>query len=220
MIRRTNLPTMKTASYDVVMGTIKMGIKERKLTAVFGTPGSGKTTLLNDIEMEYPNAHRILCSPTMTMKNLMVQIANSINAHVKGDTYTVQHQLTEALASDSNHILLFDESEYLHHAKLTKIDVLRQIYDETNTPMVLCGTYELKSLLSGSKDHNQSRSSAVSSKPSSNPSRRMSSSSTSKTSKSSLSYVSNLKPGTSSSPSAPTWRTEASGYSSISSRTH
>ena len=155
MIRRTNLPTMKTASYDVVMGTIKMGIKERKLTAVFGTPGSGKTTLLNDIEMEYPNAHRILCSPTMTMKNLMVQIANSINAHVKGDTYTVQHQLTEALASDSNHILLFDESEYLHHAKLTKIDVLRQIYDETNTPMVLCGTYELKSLLSGSKDHNQ-----------------------------------------------------------------
>lgn len=156
MIRRTVLPTMKTASYDEVMGTIKMGIKENKLTAVFGTPGSGKTTLLNDIEMEYPNAHRILCSPTMTMKNLMVQIANCINAHVKGDTYTVQHQLTDALASDPNHILLFDESEYLHHGNVTKIDVLRQIYDESNTPMVLCGTYELKSLLTGNKkDHNQ-----------------------------------------------------------------
>ena len=36
------------------MGTIKMGIKQKKLTAVFGTPGSGKSSLLNDIEIEFP----------------------------------------------------------------------------------------------------------------------------------------------------------------------
>lgn len=155
MIRRTSLPTMQTKSYAEVMGTIKMGIKQKKLTAVFGTPGSGKSSLLNDIELEYPQAHRILCSPTMTMKNLLVQVAHSINAHVKGDTYTVQKQLSEALIADPNHILLFDECENLHRGNVSKIDVLRQIYDESNIPMVLCGTYQLQALLSGLNDHNQ-----------------------------------------------------------------
>lgn len=155
MLRRTNLPHMATKSYAEVMGTIKMGIKHRKLTAVFGTPGSGKSTLLDDIEHEYPFAHRILCSPTMTMKNLLVQIANNINTHVKGDTYTIQQQLSEALCSDPRHILLFDECENLHRGNVSKIDVLRQIYDESNIPMVLCGTYDLQALLSGANDHNQ-----------------------------------------------------------------
>lgn len=152
---RTFLPTMKTKSYAEVMGTIKMGIKQKKLTAVFGTPGSGKSSLLDDIVNENPCAHRILCSPTMTMKNLLVQVANSINTHVKGDTYMVQQQLTDALRADPNHILLFDECEYLHRGNVSKIDVLRQIYDESHTPMVLCGTYHLQALLSGANDHNQ-----------------------------------------------------------------
>lgn len=155
MLRRTILPTMETKSYAEVMGTIKMGIKQKKLTAVFGTPGSGKSSLLNDIEIEFPYAHRILCAPTMTMKNLLVQIANNINTHVKGDTYTVQQQLTEALVADPKHILLFDECENLHRGNVSKIDVLRQIYDESNIPMVLCGTYQLQALLSGANDHNQ-----------------------------------------------------------------
>lgn len=146
---------METKSYAEVMGTIKMGIKRKKLTAVFGPPGSGKSSLLNDIEREYPSAHYILCAPTMTMKNLLVQIANCINTHVKGDTYTVQKQLTEALINDPNHILLFDECEYLHRGNVNKIDVLRQIYDESNIPMVMCGTYQLQNVLSGANDHNQ-----------------------------------------------------------------
>jgi DNA transposition AAA+ family ATPase len=155
MIIRTLLPTMKTKSYAEVMGTIKMGIERKKLTAVFGPPGSGKSSLLNDVEIEYPNAHYILCAPTMTMKNLLVQIANSISIHVKGDTYSVQKQLTDALASDPNHILLFDECEYLHHGNVNKIDVLRQIYDCSKVPMILCGTYQLQNVLSGANDHNQ-----------------------------------------------------------------
>ena len=67
----------------------------------------------------------------------------------------VQQQLTDALRADPNHILLFDECEYLHRGNVSKIDVLRQIYDESHTPMVLCGTYHLQALLSGANDHNQ-----------------------------------------------------------------
>lgn len=59
------------------------------------------------------------------------------------------------LIADPKHILLLDECEYLHRGNVSKIDVLRQIYDESNIPMVLCGTYQLQTLLSGANDHNQ-----------------------------------------------------------------
>ena len=154
-VRRTILPKMETKSYSEVMGTVKIGIKRKKLTAVFGQPGSGKSTLLEDVVFENPKAHRILCSPTMTMKNLLVEIANCLDTHVKGDTYSVQKQLTDALVADPGHILLFDECENLHRGNVSKIDVLRQIYDEADIPMVLCGTYQLQNLLSGANDHNQ-----------------------------------------------------------------
>ncbi len=67
----------------------------------------------------------------------------------------VQQQITEALIADPKHILLFDGCENLHRGNVSKIDVLRQIYDESNIPMVLCGTYQLQALLSGANDHNQ-----------------------------------------------------------------
>ena len=147
---------MKTASYDEVMGTIKLGIQDKRLIAVIGDPGSGKSSLLDDVEHSYQNAHRILCSPTMTLKDLMLKIASCMQIHVKGDKNKVQDLLTEALIQEPNHILLFDEGEYLHGHGAEKIDVLRQIHDESNTPMILCGTFKLKSLLTDAdKNHNQ-----------------------------------------------------------------
>ena len=147
---------MKTASYDEVMGTIKMGIQKKNLIAVIGDPGAGKSSLLDDVVNEYPNAHRILCSPTMSPKDMLTKIAASLQVHTKGDTNKVKDQLTEELIHDPNHILLFDEGEYLNRKGAEKLDILRQIYDESNVPMVLCGTYRLKNMLTtADKNHNQ-----------------------------------------------------------------
>ena len=155
MAKQTLLPKMETKSYNEVMGTLDLGLRENKLTVIFGSPGTGKSSALAEFASLHSNAHMILCSPTMNMKNLLVAIARCINTHVKGDPYTVQQQVTEALVNDPNHILLFDECENLHRGDVSKIDVLRQIYDVSDVNMVLCGTHKLHSLLSGANDHNQ-----------------------------------------------------------------
>lgn len=155
MARQTLLPRMETKSYNEVMGTLDLGVRENKLTVIFGAPGTGKSSALMKFASLHPNAHVILCSPTMNMKNLLVSIARCINTHVKGDPYTVQQQVTDALIADPDHILLFDECENLHRGDVSKIDVLRQIYDQSDVNMVLCGTHKLHALLSGANDHNQ-----------------------------------------------------------------
>lgn len=155
MAKQTLLPRMETKSYNEVMGTLDLGIRENKLTFIFGSPGTGKSSALMEFASLHSNAHIVLCSPTMNMKNLLVSIAHCIHIHVKGDPYTVQQQLTEALIADPNHILLFDECENLHRGDVSKIDVLRQIYDQSDVNMVLCGTHKLHALLSGANDDNQ-----------------------------------------------------------------
>lgn len=157
MISQTHLPLMDTENFRSVYGSLKFSIDERKLSVVLGAPGSGKTTALKILEAENLHNHYILCSPNTTMKSMLLSIANAINADVKGSNDKLQEQVTKALQADPDHCIMFDECEYLHRGNVSKIDVLRQIYDQTNVPFVLCGTYRLKSLLVGNKkeEHDQ-----------------------------------------------------------------
>lgn len=68
----------------------------------------------------------------------------------------MQDQIIHNLQEVNDCCLLIDECEYLSGGRGNKIDVLRQIYDQTeNVTMVLSGTYRLKELLSGANNHNQ-----------------------------------------------------------------
>ena len=158
MLTQTHLPIMETENFKSVYGSLKFSIQERKLSVVLGAPGSGKTTVLKMLESENPTRnHYILCSPNTTMKSMLLAIADAINTDVKGDNDRIQTQITAALQEDPNHCIIFDECEYLHRGNVSKIDVLRQIYDQTGVPFVLCGTYKLKNLLVGNDkdEHNQ-----------------------------------------------------------------
>ena len=90
------------------------------------------------------------------MNSLLVFIANAIGVRVVGDNGTVQDRIQRKLQDDPNYCFVFDEAEYLANGNGSKIDVLRQIFDETDVPIIICGTYVLKDLISGErkKDHN------------------------------------------------------------------
>ena len=130
-MRESILPRMYTATQDTVLGGVIQHVNSKKMVIVLGEPGEGKTVTMLDFCTQYPHpAYYYRCSPNTTMNSL--------------------------LQDDPNYCFVFDEAEYLANGNGSKIDVLRQIFDETDVPIIICGTYVLKDLISGErkKDHN------------------------------------------------------------------
>ena len=151
-MRESILPRMKTATQDMVLGGLIKHAKDRKMVIVIGEPGEGKTiTLLDFCAKSATPAYYYRCSPNTTMNSLLVFIANAIGIRVVGGNDELQNRIQQRLKRNPNFCFVFDEVEYLAYGNGAKIDVLRQIYDETNVPFVLCGTYILKDLITGTK---------------------------------------------------------------------
>ena len=156
-MRESILPRMYTATQDTVLGGVIQHVNSKKMVIVLGEPGEGKTVTMLDFCTQYPHpAYYYRCSPNTTMNSLLVFIANAIGVRVVGDNGTVQDRIQRKLQDDPNYCFVFDEAEYLANGNGSKIDVLRQIFDETDVPIIICGTYVLKDLISGErkKDHN------------------------------------------------------------------
>lgn len=58
---------------------------------------------------------------------------------------------TKKLKENPNFCFAFDEVEYLANGNCKKLDTIRQIFDETDASFIICGTYELKDMISGEK---------------------------------------------------------------------
>ena len=156
-MRESILPRMYTATQDTVLGGIIQHVNSKKMVIVLGEPGEGKTVTMLDFCAQYPHpAYYYRCSPNTTMNSLLVFIANAIGIRVVGDNGTVQDRIQRKLQDDPDYCFVFDKAEYLANGNGSKIDVLRQIFDETDVPIIICGTYVLKDLISGErkKDHN------------------------------------------------------------------
>ena len=148
---------MNYKGFENVMNTLNLGADNGFITAVIGEPGSGKTTALNLFKKDHPEAILITCSPTTSIYELLLEIARGIGLQsIARNSFLVQKQIIEHLKSDSNHIIMFDECEYLHSGNVTKLEVIRQIYDQVKiVPMILSGTYKLKKLLVGNDKYDQ-----------------------------------------------------------------
>lgn len=155
-MKESILPRMKTATQDTVLGGIIKHVKDRKMVIVLGEPGEGKTITLLDFCMQHPNAsYYYRCSPNTTMNSLLIFIAKAIGVRVAGDNDQLQESIQEKLHENPNYCFAFDEVEYLTYGNGRKIDVLRQIFDDTDVPIIICGTYELKDMISGERKRNR-----------------------------------------------------------------
>jgi len=149
-MKESILPRMKNATQETVLGGIAEHINNGKMLIVVGEPGEGKTTLLLDFIKLYPKTVRYhRCTPNTTMRSILRFMAGCVGVKPAKDNDETQDRISNKLRSNPNIIFAFDEVEYLACTNTWQIDVLRQIYDDTGAPMIICGTYELYDLLTG-----------------------------------------------------------------------
>lgn len=151
-MKESILPRMHTATQDTVLGGIIKHVNDRKMVIVLGEPGEGKTiTVLDFCSQSAFATHYKKCTANTTMNSMLVFMANSLGIRIIGGNDELQERIQTRLHQDPNHCFVFDEAEYLAYGNGAKIDVLRQIYDETSVPIIICGTYVLKDLISGER---------------------------------------------------------------------
>ena len=151
-MKESILPRMHTATQDTVLGGIIKHVNDRKMVIVLGEPGEGKTiTVLDFCTQTSFASHYKKCTANTTMNSMLVFMVNSLGIRIIGGNDELQERIQNRLHEDPNHCFVFDEAEYLAYGNGTKIDVLRQIYDETSVPIIICGTYVLKDLISGER---------------------------------------------------------------------
>ncbi|MDD3410303.1 MAG: ATP-binding protein [Eubacteriales bacterium] len=144
---KTSVSIYPTDDYKKIMGWCAYIYKHRKIGTMIGYPGSGKTTILREYARMNPAAHYVECWSSMTMSDLLEQIADAAGVTLKGRTFQREKQLMDALRDRTDFMLLLDEGEYLKKWNVEKFDALRKIWDNTGTPVILCGTPELINIL-------------------------------------------------------------------------
>lgn len=138
----------KTDEYQAAMGWMHYVWGHRKMGVLVGAPGTGKTTILKQFRKDVPGAVYIEAQPHMRCKDLFNAIAEGAGIQLgKGNAYERFASLLDGLRGRSDVMILVDEAEYLHKWDADKFEYLRKIWDNTGTPVVLCGTNALELLL-------------------------------------------------------------------------
>ena len=163
-MKESILPRMQTNTHDTALSSIITHLHNRKMVIVLGEPGEGKTiTLLDFCTQNNVPSYYFRCSPNTKMDSLLVFMAKAIGIRVVADNDQLQAKIQDHLQKNPKYCFAFDEAEYLISGNCKKLDVLRQIFDDTDVSMVICGTYELKDVITGEnkrgkrKNHNRSQ---------------------------------------------------------------
>lgn len=143
-----NIGLWQTEEFQAAMGWMHYVWGHRKMGVLVGAPGTGKTTILKQFQREVPGAVYIEAQPNMRCKDLFNAIADGAGIQLgKGNAYERFASLLDGLRGRSDVMILVDEAEYLHKWDADKFEYLRKIWDNTGTPVVLCGTNALELLL-------------------------------------------------------------------------
>lgn len=137
----------ETKEYKEAMGWCAYVFKKRKMGVLIGYPGSGKTTVLRNFCNVQPGVLYVEAWPQMRMGDMLETIARGLGISIKGNSYSKTQALIDALRGREDVMIAVDEAEYLAKWDVDKLEVLRKIWDNTGTPIILCGTEQLEVML-------------------------------------------------------------------------
>lgn len=137
----------ETKEYKEAMGWCAYVYKKRKMGVLIGYPGSGKTTVLRNFCQTQPGVLYVEAWPQMRLGDLLETIAQGLGISIKGNNYKKTQALIDGLRGREDLMIVLDEAEHLAKDNVDKLEVLRKIWDNTGTPVILCGTEQLAAMI-------------------------------------------------------------------------
>lgn len=138
----------QTREFTEALGLLSWTREKRKMCVVIGHPGIGKTTIVREFARRVPGVHLIVCRSTMRMRDLLDTIADSLGIAAGGSNDERVRRIQRELAAREDTMLIFDEADHLYNGwDVKKFELLRQLWDETGTPIVLVGPPRLEEIL-------------------------------------------------------------------------
>lgn len=144
---KTKIELYETREFQEGLGLLEWTRANRKMCVMVGHPGIGKTTIIKEFAKRVPGVYVIVCRGTMRMRDLLDSIAESIGVTVGGSNDERVRRIQRELKSRDDAMLIFDEADHIYDRDVKKFEIIRQLWDETSTPIVLAGPPKLEEIL-------------------------------------------------------------------------
>jgi len=126
---------------------MKKAVEQVRLSAITGNAGYGKTTAAKRFIKNRPEAIYIKANNLDTTKDFLEMICKELNIKIEKRGKEMFNSVVATLGK-INKFIVIDEAEWL---KDKTLDVVRNIWEESKTPIVLIGTLNLKQNLKGTR---------------------------------------------------------------------
>jgi len=135
--------TKNVRNFYAVMGDLlnrPFGVEG--MGVLWGEPGEGKTTVVAHATNQM-NGICIRARRSWTMMSLLENIVTELNGVPAGRRSKMEDWIERRLMENKEQRIIFvDEADYIFHST-DMLDVLRDIYDQTGTPIVLIGMEQI-----------------------------------------------------------------------------
>lgn len=134
---KTRIELFETKEFKECMGWCNYVCSKRKMGVMVGHPGSGKTTVLRHFAQTQPGVLYIEAWPQMRVGDMLEAIAQPLGLSLRGNNYRKTQDLIAYLSGRTDVLIAVDEAEYLAKWDVDKFEVLRKVWDNTGTPVIL-----------------------------------------------------------------------------------